>query len=60
MKDRADCTELNALAGEALLVDLEARGLLTVDARTVELGVRLAHPLYGDVLRSRIPALRAR
>ena len=52
--------ELEQLADPELAEDLERRALLTseVDGRRLE--VRLAHPLYGDVIRARTPALRAR
>ena len=52
--------ELSALADPAVAEALERKGLLSsrVDGRRLE--VRLAHPLYGDVLRAGIPALRMR
>jgi len=52
--------ELSALADPAVAEALERKGLLSsrVDGRRLE--VRLAHPLYGDVLRAGIPALRTR
>lgn len=52
--------ELNVLSDPALAEDLERRGLLSsrLDGRRLE--IRLAHPVYGDVLRRRIPALRVR
>ncbi|MDQ1503950.1 MAG: hypothetical protein QOD57_1677 [Actinomycetota bacterium] len=50
--------ELRRLADPALAEGLERKGLLIsrIDGHRVE--VRLAHPLYGDVLRARIPAMR--
>jgi DNA-binding CsgD family transcriptional regulator/tetratricopeptide (TPR) repeat protein len=42
------------------LVDAEARELVVVDRSTRRATVRLAHPLYGEALRARLPALRAR
>jgi ATP/maltotriose-dependent transcriptional regulator MalT len=50
--------ELRALAPPAVVESLERKGLLVSrrDGRRVE--VRLGHPIYGDVLRSRVSALR--
>ncbi|MGH9000910.1 MAG: AAA family ATPase, partial [Acidimicrobiia bacterium] len=50
--------ELGALAEPSRVEDLVRRGLLSsrMDRRRVE--VQLASPLYGDLLRSRIPAVR--
>jgi DNA-binding CsgD family transcriptional regulator len=52
--------ELTALADPDVAETLERRALLfsRMDGRRLE--VRLAHAIYGDVLRARIPALRAR
>ncbi len=52
--------ELSALADLTVVETLERKGLLSsrVDGRRLE--VRLAHPLYGDVVRAGIPALRMR
>jgi DNA-binding CsgD family transcriptional regulator len=52
--------ELTALADPSTAEALEREGLLSsrMDGRRLE--IRLAHPIYGDVLRSRIPAVRAR
>lgn len=52
--------ELVALADLDLVERLERRSLLAsrMDGRRLE--VRLAHPLYGDVVRARTPALRQR
>ncbi len=52
--------ELDALADPALAEALERRGLLTSEMAGRRLVVRLAHPLYGDVVRARTPAVRAR
>lgn len=52
--------ELNALTDPALAEDLERRALLSSTMNDRRLEVRLAHPLYGDVLRARTPAIRAR
>lgn len=43
-----------------LAESLERRGLLHSQVSGRRLGVSLAHPLYGEVLRSRVPAIRAR
>lgn len=52
--------ELAALSDADVAESLEHKSLLTstMDGRRLQL--RLAHPLYGDVLRARIPATRAR
>jgi DNA-binding CsgD family transcriptional regulator len=49
--------EIAALASAGALSAAERSGLVAIDAHD---DVRLAHPLYGDVLRGRISALRAR
>jgi DNA-binding CsgD family transcriptional regulator len=51
--------ELDGLSDPGLAESLERRELLAshVDGRRIT--VRLAHPLYGDVVRARTPALRA-
>ena len=41
------------------LEDLEARGLITTTYDGRRLEARLGHPLYGEVIRARIPALRS-
>ncbi len=52
--------ELAALCDPLLTEDLERRGLLVgrLDGRRLQ--VHLAHPVYGDVVRARTPALRVR
>jgi len=50
--------ELSRLADPALAEGLERRGLLAVDRSGHRLEIHLAHPLYGDVLRARTPAMR--
>jgi DNA-binding CsgD family transcriptional regulator len=52
--------ELDALADAAVAEGLERKGLLRSgrDGRRVE--VRLAHPIYGDVLRARLPVITSR
>lgn len=52
--------EMLALAGHEPLAAVEERGLLTVDAADAVGQVRLSHPLYGEVIRSALPSLRAR
>src|SRR5437660_1196332 len=51
--------ELGTILAPDVAEQLESRGLVTssLDGRRVQ--IRLAHPIYGDVLRSRIPALRS-
>src|SRR5262245_18284998 len=53
-------TELAALADASLAEDLERRGLLAGELDGDRVRVHIAHPLVGDVVRARIPALRAR
>jgi DNA-binding CsgD family transcriptional regulator len=48
--------ELTALAGEEPVMAAEATGLVVADTSEV----RLAHPLYGEVVRRDMPVLRAR
>jgi DNA-binding CsgD family transcriptional regulator len=50
--------ELSRLADPALAEGLERRGLLTVSRTGPRMDIHLAHPLYGDVLRARTPAMR--
>lgn len=52
--------ELDVLAGEAALIAAEARGFVTVDDLGPSAEVRLAHPLYGEVLAAELGTLRAR
>ncbi|HYZ97228.1 MAG TPA: AAA family ATPase [Acidimicrobiales bacterium] len=52
--------ELAVLSDPALAEGLERRDLLTSQLDGRRLQVRLAHPIYGDVVRARTPALRAR
>lgn len=51
---------LEAICGERSVVDAERLGLLTMRTDRNRAGVVLAHPLYGSVLRSALPPLRAR
>ncbi len=48
--------EIEALAGADAVAGAESQGLVTVER--IE-AVRLAHPLYGEVLRASMPVLRA-
>lgn len=52
--------ELLALSDVGVAEALERKGLLVSHVSGNRLTVGLAHPLYGEVLRSRVPALRAR
>ena len=52
--------ELATLPDPALPETLERRGLLASAMEGRRLQVRLAHPIYGDVVRARTPAVRAR
>lgn len=51
---------LAGLTDARTLVDLEAKALLWTEQSGNRTEVRLAHPLYGEVLRARCPYLRAR
>lgn len=51
--------ELDALSDPAVAEALERRELLASHVENGRLTIHLAHPLYGDVLRARTPALRA-
>jgi DNA-binding CsgD family transcriptional regulator len=52
--------ELDKLADRLVAERLERRGLITCNADGRRLEVRLAHPVYADVLRAQIPVLRNR
>jgi DNA-binding CsgD family transcriptional regulator len=52
--------ELATLSDPEVAEALERRGLLASHLDGRRLQVHLAHPIYGDVIRSRTPALRAR
>jgi DNA-binding CsgD family transcriptional regulator/tetratricopeptide (TPR) repeat protein len=52
--------ELAEIGDLAVAEALERKGLLTCSQEGSRLVVRLGHPIYGDVLRQRVPALRAR
>jgi DNA-binding CsgD family transcriptional regulator len=51
--------ELVALAGVETTASVEARGMVSVEGMGQAGTVRLAHPLYGDVVRSSMPVIRA-
>ena len=52
--------ELVRLAHPSVVEALEAKGLITSGTQGNRLEIRLAHPVYGDVVRSGISALRVR
>ncbi len=52
--------QLEASAGLPVLEELERQGLIAVRTDGRRESVRLAHPLHGEVLRARMPALRRR
>ncbi|HTU32016.1 MAG TPA: LuxR C-terminal-related transcriptional regulator [Solirubrobacteraceae bacterium] len=52
--------EAGELAGLDLLEELERRGMIAIEPGREDSVVRLAQPLYGDVLRAGLPMLRAR
>jgi hypothetical protein len=52
-------TELITLTGADAISAVEARGLVRVEGQGADSTIRLSHPLYGDVLRSSMPAARA-
>ena len=52
--------ELTTLSDLGIAEALERRGLLASHLDGRRLQVRLAHPLYGDVVRARTPVVRAR
>ena len=51
--------ELVDLAGTDALAAVESRGLVAVDGSTSDAEVRVAHPLYGEVVRASMPVSRA-
>ena len=58
--ERFGLADLEAVHGPATLEALEASRLVTVVTSGRRTAVRLAHPLYGEVLRARLPPLRLR
>lgn len=52
--------ELAALGDPVVVETLERQGLLSSSVDGLRLEIRLAHPIYGDVIRSATPAVRVR
>lgn len=52
--------EIVGLAGQECVTEAEALGVVTVTGPGALADVRLAHPLYGEVVRAELPVLRAR
>jgi DNA-binding NarL/FixJ family response regulator len=52
--------ELIELADSEPVASAEDSGLISVDGRPPDAEVRLAHPLYGEVLAATLPSLRGR
>ena len=51
--------ELVSLAGLEATTSVEAHGIIRLDGASPASTVQLAHPLYGDVVRSSMPLIRA-
>lgn len=51
---------LHRLVEPEAVEELEERGLISLEVDGERTELRLAHPIYGEVVRARIPALRAR
>ena len=51
--------ELVSLAGLEATTSVEAHGIIRLDGASPASTVRLAHPLYGDVVRASMPLIRA-
>jgi DNA-binding CsgD family transcriptional regulator/tetratricopeptide (TPR) repeat protein len=51
---------LEELTGAEPLAEVERRGLVTVSGEGAEEEARLSHPLYAEVVRSRVPSTEAR
>ena len=58
--ERFGLADLERIHGAATLEALEASRLVTVVTSGRRTALRLAHPLYGEVLRERLPPLRLR
>lgn len=52
--------ELTALTDGGALIEAESKGMAEVSIRASGDEMRLAHPLYGEVIRRELPLLRAR
>jgi DNA-binding CsgD family transcriptional regulator len=52
--------ELERLADVSIASSLETKALLSASRHGPDVEIRLDHPLYGDVLRARMPSLRIR
>ena len=52
-------SEMVDLVGSDALAGVEQRGLVRIDGPSAHDSVRAAHPLYGDVVRSSMPVMRA-
>ncbi len=53
-------SEMLDLSGSESLRAAEGRGLVSINGPSAGAEVRLAHPLYGEVVRGALPSLRAR
>ena len=51
---------LTSIAASSAVEEAEARGLITLDAIESGVEVRVAHPLYAEVRRKRVPGTRLR
>src|SRR6266566_4107624 len=52
--------ELAALTAAHAVESAEARGIVRIDGNDRQIVVRLAHPLFGDTVRARMPRVRRR
>ncbi|HEX2285079.1 MAG TPA: LuxR C-terminal-related transcriptional regulator [Mycobacterium sp.] len=55
-----DFASLVRITDPAAVEDAETRGLITLERAEGRMEVRLAHPLYGEVRRRRVPSTRLR
>jgi DNA-binding CsgD family transcriptional regulator len=60
VEEPLELTMLRRIADADAIEDAHVRGLITVDEVDDSMEVRLAHPLYGEVRRSRSPETRLR
>ncbi len=58
--ERFGLDDVEQICGAATIEALEASGLVVVVTSGDRTAVRLAHPFYGEVLRTRLPRLRLR